>query len=91
MFLISMFPAFQFPNWGWVVAALALPADPSALMDCIECADGSSATFRVRLGVDEWKIKVEADPENGVVSGTTVTATPPSSRRFDVSLDPEDS
>jgi Cu+-exporting ATPase len=25
VFLISMFPAFQFPNWGWVVGALALP------------------------------------------------------------------
>jgi Cu+-exporting ATPase len=25
VFLISMFPAFQFPNWGWVVCALALP------------------------------------------------------------------
>ncbi|MCC3299093.1 heavy metal translocating P-type ATPase [Arthrobacter sp. zg-Y916] len=23
--LVSMVPAFQFPNWGWVVAALALP------------------------------------------------------------------
>ncbi|MCU1397176.1 MAG: hypothetical protein JWN62_285 [Acidimicrobiales bacterium] len=75
-----------------VEAALALPgADATTLMDCIECADGSSATFRVRLGVDEWKIKVAADPETGVVSGTTVTATPPSSRRFDVSVDPENS
>jgi Cu+-exporting ATPase len=25
VFLISMFPAFQFTNWGWVVGALALP------------------------------------------------------------------
>ncbi|AOT02865.1 heavy metal translocating P-type ATPase [Arthrobacter sp. U41] len=25
VFLISMFPAFQFANWGWVAAALALP------------------------------------------------------------------
>lgn len=25
VFLISMLPAFQFPNWGWVAAALALP------------------------------------------------------------------
>lgn len=25
VFLISMFPAFQFPNWGWVAGALALP------------------------------------------------------------------
>src|SRR6478609_3274013 len=25
VFLISMFPAFQFPHWGWVAAALALP------------------------------------------------------------------
>ncbi len=25
VFLISMVPAFQFPNWGWVAAALALP------------------------------------------------------------------
>jgi Cu+-exporting ATPase len=25
VFLISMFPAFQFANWGWVVGALALP------------------------------------------------------------------
>ncbi|MEC3851673.1 heavy metal translocating P-type ATPase [Paenarthrobacter ureafaciens] len=25
VFAISMIPAFQFPNWGWVVAALALP------------------------------------------------------------------
>lgn len=25
VFLISMIPAFQFPNWGWVAAALALP------------------------------------------------------------------
>jgi len=25
VFLISMFPAFQFPGWGWVVGALALP------------------------------------------------------------------
>jgi Cu+-exporting ATPase len=25
VFLISMFPAFQFPNWGWVTGALALP------------------------------------------------------------------
>ncbi|MEC5182005.1 heavy metal translocating P-type ATPase [Arthrobacter sp. CG_A4] len=25
IFLISMFPAFQFANWGWVAAALALP------------------------------------------------------------------
>ena len=24
-FLISMVPAFQFPNWGWVAAVLALP------------------------------------------------------------------
>jgi Cu+-exporting ATPase len=25
VFLISMFPAFQFPDWGWVAGALALP------------------------------------------------------------------
>lgn len=25
VFLISMFPTLQFPQWGWVVAALALP------------------------------------------------------------------
>ena len=25
VFLISMFPALQFPQWGWVVAGLALP------------------------------------------------------------------
>jgi Cu+-exporting ATPase len=25
VFLVSMFPAFQFANWGWVAAALALP------------------------------------------------------------------
>ncbi|MDQ0754773.1 cation-translocating P-type ATPase [Arthrobacter sp. B3I4] len=25
VFLISMFPALQFPNWGWVAGALALP------------------------------------------------------------------
>ena len=25
VFLVSMVPAFQFPNWGWVAAALALP------------------------------------------------------------------
>ena len=25
VFLISMFQAFQFPNWGWAVGALALP------------------------------------------------------------------
>lgn len=25
VFLISMFPAFQFPNWGWVAGILALP------------------------------------------------------------------
>lgn len=25
VFLISMLPTFQFPNWAWVVAALALP------------------------------------------------------------------
>lgn len=25
VFLISMFPALQFPNWGWVVAVLTLP------------------------------------------------------------------
>ncbi|MDI3212847.1 heavy metal translocating P-type ATPase [Arthrobacter sp. AL12] len=25
VFLISMFPTFQFANWGWVAAALALP------------------------------------------------------------------
>jgi Cu+-exporting ATPase len=25
VFLISMLPALQFPNWGWVVGALALP------------------------------------------------------------------
>lgn len=25
VFLISMLPAFQFPNWGWVAAAVALP------------------------------------------------------------------
>ncbi|MCU1434797.1 MAG: carbonate dehydratase, partial [Pseudarthrobacter sp.] len=25
VFLISMVPAFQFPNWGWAAAALALP------------------------------------------------------------------
>ncbi|MDQ6753490.1 MAG: heavy metal translocating P-type ATPase [Actinomycetota bacterium] len=25
LFLISMFPALQFPNWGWVVGVLALP------------------------------------------------------------------
>ncbi|MFJ4028683.1 heavy metal translocating P-type ATPase [Paenarthrobacter sp. NPDC089989] len=25
VFAISMIPAFQFPNWGWVAAALALP------------------------------------------------------------------
>lgn len=25
VFLISMFPALQFPNWGWVVGALTLP------------------------------------------------------------------
>ena len=25
VFLISMFPAFQFPNWGWVAGVLALP------------------------------------------------------------------
>ncbi|MDQ0730266.1 heavy metal translocating P-type ATPase [Arthrobacter sp. B1I2] len=25
VFLISMVPAFQFPNWGWVAAVLALP------------------------------------------------------------------
>ncbi len=25
VFLISMFPAFQFANWGWVAGALALP------------------------------------------------------------------
>lgn len=25
IFLISMFPAFQFPNWGWVVAILTAP------------------------------------------------------------------
>ncbi|MDF2048724.1 heavy metal translocating P-type ATPase [Arthrobacter sp. Cr_A7] len=25
VFLVSMFPAFQFPHWGWVAAALALP------------------------------------------------------------------
>jgi Cu+-exporting ATPase len=25
VFLISMVPAFQFPNWGWVAALLALP------------------------------------------------------------------
>ncbi|XAS64068.1 heavy metal translocating P-type ATPase [Micrococcaceae bacterium Sec5.8] len=25
VFLISMFPAFQFPNWGWAAGAIALP------------------------------------------------------------------
>jgi Cu+-exporting ATPase len=25
VFVISMFPAFQFPDWGWVVGVLALP------------------------------------------------------------------
>ncbi|HKU01764.1 MAG TPA: heavy metal translocating P-type ATPase [Arthrobacter sp.] len=25
VFLVSMVPAFQFPNWGWVAAVLALP------------------------------------------------------------------
>lgn len=25
IFLISMFPSFQFPNWGWVVAVLTAP------------------------------------------------------------------
>ena len=25
VFVISMFPAFQFPDWGWVAAVLALP------------------------------------------------------------------
>ncbi|MCU1387938.1 MAG: hypothetical protein JWL72_1276 [Ilumatobacteraceae bacterium] len=75
-----------------VEAARALPgADEKVHVECVECADESSATFRVRLGVDEWKIKVVADAETGVVSATTVTATPPSARRFDVSADPENS
>ncbi|ORC25011.1 carbonate dehydratase [Rothia nasimurium] len=32
VFLISMFAAFQFPHWGWVVAALTLPVATWAAM-----------------------------------------------------------
>ena len=69
-------------------AAATLPgADAAVRLECVESSE-SSATFRVRLGVDEWKVKVVADPETGDVSGTTTTSTPPSARRFDVATDP---
>ena len=57
IFLISMFPAFQFPNWGWVVAILTAPvafwcAAPFHRTALINARHGSSTMDTlVSLGV----------------------------------------
>ena len=57
IFLISMFPAFQFPNWGWVVAILTAPvafwcAAPFHRAALINARHGSSTMDTlVSLGV----------------------------------------
>ena len=57
IFLISMFPAFQFPNWGWVVAGLTAPvafwcAAPFHRAALINARHGSSTMDTlVSLGV----------------------------------------
>ena len=57
IFLISMFPAFQFPNWGWVVAVLTAPvafwcAAPFHRAALINARHGSSTMDTlVSLGV----------------------------------------
>ena len=57
IFLISMFPAFQFPNWGWVVALLTAPvafwcAAPFHRAALINARHGSSTMDTlVSLGV----------------------------------------
>ena len=57
IFLISMFPAFQFPNWGWVVAILTAPvafwcATPFHRAALINARHGSSTMDTlVSLGV----------------------------------------
>lgn len=57
IFLISMFPSFQFPNWGWVVAVLTAPvafwcAAPFHQAALINARHGSSTMDTlVSLGV----------------------------------------
>ena len=57
IFLISMFPSFQFPNWGWVVAVLTAPvafwcAAPFHRAALINARQGSSTMDTlVSLGV----------------------------------------
>ena len=57
IFLISMFPSFQFPNWGWVVAILTAPvafwcAAPFHRAALINARHGSSTMDTlVSLGV----------------------------------------
>lgn len=57
IFLISMFPSFQFPNWGWVVAVLTAPvafwcATPFHRAALINARHGSSTMDTlVSLGV----------------------------------------
>ena len=57
IFLISMFPSFQFPNWGWVVAVLTAPvafwcAAPFHRAALINARHGSSTMDTlVSLGV----------------------------------------
>ncbi len=57
IFLISMFPSFQFPNWGWIVAVLTAPvafwcAAPFHRAALINARHGSSTMDTlVSLGV----------------------------------------
>jgi hypothetical protein len=71
-----------------VAKDLQRPGDAAtAEIECVEWQDSNSATFRIRLGVDEWRASVTVDAETGAVTKTTVTPTPPSAYRFDVAED----
>ncbi|MCU1394173.1 MAG: penicillin-binding protein [Ilumatobacteraceae bacterium] len=57
-------------------------------IECIAWKHPDSATFRVRMGVDEWKAELTVDPATDEVSASTITRTPPSVQRFAVWDDP---
>jgi hypothetical protein len=54
--------------------------------ECTEWTDEHHATFRIRHGVDEWRVAISVDPDTGEVLDEVVTITPPSTHRFDVSV-----
>ena len=56
-------------------------------IECVAWENEHSATFRIRVGVDEWRAAIAIDANTGRLATRAITPTPPSAHRFDTSGD----